>query len=109
MDEQLKTKDLSQANVAIDLNTVSSPAKSNKNNSFWRGVFSGDNGNGSASRVGTLSIIWVTLLLLTILVIRTNLIPERIMSLGLFAALLIVTIYSPAKIAEILANYFEKK
>jgi len=76
---------------------------------FWRSVFSDDFGTGSTNRIGTLMVVVFTLGILTYLVVHTNNIPENIMRLGYFSALLITTVYSPAKIAGIMKSYFAKK
>ena len=85
---------------------VYNPNINNWSQPFWRSVVSVQNGTGSTSKVGTLSIIWVTLAILIYLVLATHGIPSNIMSLGYFSALLICVIYSPAKIIELLQSRF---
>jgi hypothetical protein len=76
---------------------------------FWRSVFAGPDGSGSTSRITTFIIVLDTLVITSYLAYKLHAIPEKLIDLGIFATLLITTIYSPAKIAEIFSNYFAKK
>jgi MFS superfamily sulfate permease-like transporter len=72
---------------------------------FWRGVVSSEFGVGSTSRISTLAIISTTLGILIYLTWRNDRIPDNLIQLAWFSALLITTVYSPAKIAEIFKNF----
>lgn len=85
------------------------PALNNWTHPFMRSVLSAENGTGSTARLGTLSVVWTTLFALIYLIIWSHKIPDNILSLGYFAALLIVTLYSPLKITDILSSYIGKK
>lgn len=88
---------------------VYNPNISNWDKPFMRSAMSADNGTGSTARLGTLSIVWSTMLVLFYLVVATGSIPGNIMSLGYFSALLICVIYSPTKITDIIRAYFARK
>jgi hypothetical protein len=103
------TANLTISNSSIDIDNSVTVPRDNWNKPFWRSVFSGSDGDGSTSRVGSLSIIWTTLSIASYLAIKNNNIPEHLMTLGLFSALMITTVYSPAKIADIFQAYFVKK
>jgi hypothetical protein len=75
---------------------------------FWRSAASSENGAGSTSRVSTLAIVSVSLGLVVWLVIKTGKIPENLLQLGWFAAMLICTTYAPSKIAGIFYKFFTK-
>ena len=85
------------------------PNINNWDKPWLRTVISSENGSGSTYRLGTLSIIWSSLIIVGYLVYVTKTIPSNIMSLGYFSALLIAVTYSPAKLVEILKSYFSKK
>src|SRR6516165_6072679 len=76
---------------------------------FWRSVSSSEYGTGSTSRISTLAIVAATLTVLLYLVWKNDDIPHDLINLGLFAALLITAVYSPAKLAAIFKSYFSKK
>jgi hypothetical protein len=102
--------------VSIELNEIDNngiemynPSINNWQRPFLRTVLSAENGTGSTARVGTLSVIWVILSILIYLVIINHKIPDNILSLGYFSTLIIVTLYSPLKIADILTSYLSKK
>lgn len=94
MTEEIKNPDTSQ---------------NNWDKPFWRSVLSGDNGTGSTSRLSTLISVIIAWLIVLYLVVRDNKIPAELMTLGIFTAMIVTTVYSPAKIASIFKSYFTKK
>ena len=76
---------------------------------FWRSVFSGDNGGGSTSRVGTLFVVLVSELQASYLIAKIGNVPPNLMKLGWFSALLICVVYAPAKFMQAIQSYFAKK
>ena len=95
--------------ASVDSSTEYNPNIDNWKHPFLRSVFSDENGTGSSVRVGTLSIIYLTLGMVIYLVVKMGDIPVRLMSLGFFSSLLITVIYSPSKIADIFNKYFTRK
>ena len=97
--------------VADVENTEATPQESVKNwdKPFWRSVLSNDYGTGSTARFSTVVVIVITMGLLVFLIVKDNKIPDDIMTLGYFSSLLVTVVYSPAKFADIMSQYFKKK
>ena len=89
--------------------TVHSPYHTNWDKPFWRGVVSSDQGVGSTSRVSALAVVVVSLSVVIYLVVLNREIPNHILQLGWFSALLITAIYSPAKLAGIFKSWASRK
>lgn len=105
----MTTKNLSHASNEV---TESSPHHHPINNwdkPFWRSVSSSEYGTGSTSRISTLAIIATTLSVVIYLVIKNGDIPSHLIELGMFSALLITAVYSPAKLASIFKSFFARK
>ncbi len=62
---------------------------------FWCSVFSSGDGTASTSRVTTFLIVINVLFLVDAISFREKSIPDKLMELGFFTALLICTIYTP--------------
>lgn len=103
---------MSDANVVISQSQISNTSINpvlNWDKPFWRSTVSSEFGTGSTARVCTLAIVAATLGMLIYLIIRNNSIPDNIMYLGWFSALLISVVYSPSKIVGIFKSWFSKK
>ena len=99
------TQDISgskQSKSAVTTKVTSSHEPQHWDKPFWRSVVSSEFGVGSTSRIAALSTVGASLGIVIYLVIRTGTIPDHLAELGFFAALLITSVYSPAKVAEIL-------
>lgn len=97
---------IGSSNIIIHSESV---ATGNWNKPFWRSVFSSGDGTASTSRVTTFLIVMNVLFLVDAISFKEKSIPNKLMELGLFTALLICTIYTPAKISSIFISYFSKK
>lgn len=96
------------SNVVVN-NSAPTVVIDNWSKPFWRSVFSGETGAGSTSRVTTFMIVLDILVIVDFITYKLRAIPDKLLDLGIFAALLICTIYAPAKIADIFSTYFSKK
>ena len=89
--------------------TVHSPYHTNWDKPFLRGLVSSEQGVASTSRVSALLIVLVSLWAVVYLVVKTGNIPENILQLGWFSAILIATVYTPTKIAAAIVKIFTRK
>ncbi|VVC06083.1 Uncharacterised protein [uncultured archaeon] len=95
-------------NIHVDENHHLEPQK-NWDKPFWRGVVSSEYGTPSTARVSTLLIVLVTLIIVEFLIIKTGKIPDHLIDLGIFSALLIAVVYAPSKLVNIFKSFFSNR
>jgi len=76
---------------------------------FWRSTAASENGSGSTARVCTLYIVFAVVIMAGYLVWYTKKVPNDILYLGFFAAILISCVYTPNKISGAFKSFFSKK
>jgi hypothetical protein len=92
----------------VEVSVAPTKEETNWHRPFWRGVLSSEFGTGSTSRLSALLIVLVSLAIVVYLVIRNGNIPTHLLELGGFSAILITSVYTPAKLAGVFKSVYKR-